>query len=116
MNKSPARITGPKDKACTTMAAATALALAAPKNDVMPNRYASWKLPTPPGVGTATPITRSDWIKKEPGNGSAMPNARVTAQISAAPRIQIGSDHEAASTNSRGRLVTTSPLLNRLAM
>ena len=55
-------------------------------------------------------------MRNEPGNGSVMSNARVTIHTSPAPRIQMGKDHKAASTNGRGCRVTARPLLNRLAV
>ena len=52
-------VTGTNEIACSTIAAPTARSFAAPKKAVAPIRNASWKPPTPPGVGTATPTTSS---------------------------------------------------------
>ena len=60
-------VTGTNEIACSTIAAPTARSLATPKNAVAPIRYASWKPPTAPGVGTATPTTSSAIIRNDPG-------------------------------------------------
>ena len=66
MNARPSSVTGTNDSACSTIAAPTAVGVGDAEERPTAMRYIAWNPPTCPGVGTATPTTRSVITRNEP--------------------------------------------------
>ena len=78
-------------------------------------RKASWKPPTAPGVGTATPTTSSAMIRNEPVKGIVIWKASVTSQMPAAIDSQSGSERASAWASRTGSRMTARPWHEDLA-
>jgi len=75
MNSRPSNATGTFEIAWSTMAPATAASFGTPKKAITAILYISWKPPTWPGVGIATPTTSSVVTRNEPRYPNVIWNA-----------------------------------------
>ena len=84
MNTRPSTSTGMNEIACTTMAAATAWSFGAPKNVGHAEAIRRVIAADAPGCRDRHAHDQERCSRNVPVNGMAIPNARVTAQVSAA--------------------------------